>query len=134
MSTKITMEAGEHLKEFIASNEKGQSIKMSGDGSAPGPMQTVLMAIAGCSTIDVVMILEKMRQGLKDIKVEVEGERQEEIPRIYTKIHIHYKIYGEVKENKAEQAIAMSVGKYCSVSKMIEKSAEITTSFEIISS
>ncbi|MEL6986519.1 MAG: OsmC family protein [Bacteroidota bacterium] len=128
----ITLKSGENLDQYIATNEDGQSITLSGDGSAVGPMQAVLMAAAGCSTIDVVMILKKMRQKLVRIEVETKGNRREEIPKIYTAIHLHYKLYGQVKENKAEDAIRLSVEKYCSVSKMLELAAEISTSFEII--
>ena len=130
---KITLEASDNLEQYIAKNEAGHEVHLSGDGTATGPMQAVLMAIAGCSTIDIVMILKKMRQDLRDIKVEVEGTRRDEIPRVYTRIHMHYKIYGSVKEVKAKQAVALSIEKYCSVSKMLEKAAEISTSFEILS-
>lgn len=129
---KITLEATDSLQHYTAKNEAGHSINMSGDGTAAGPMQVVLMALAGCSTIDMVMILEKMRQKVKDIKVEVDGTRREEIPRVYTKIHMHYKIYGTVKDKKAEQAVALSIEKYCSVSKMLESTVEVTGSFEVI--
>jgi len=129
---KITLETNNSLKKYIAKNEDGHEVHLSGDGSAAGPMQTIVMAVAGCSTIDIVMILEKMRQKVTDVKVEVDGTRREEIPRVYTNIHMHYKIYGEVKEKKAEQAVDLSLEKYCSVSKMLEKTATITSSFEVI--
>lgn len=129
---KITLETTDSLQHYVAKNEAGHEVFLSGDGTAAGPMQAILMAIAGCSTIDVIMILEKMRQGVTNVKVEVDGKRREEIPRTYTNVHLHFKIYGEVKDKKAEQAVALSIEKYCSVSKMIEKSAEITTSYEII--
>lgn len=129
---KITLETKDSLNQYVATNEDGHTVNLSGDGTATGPMQAVLMAVAGCSTIDIVMILKKMRQDVKDIKVEVEGKRREEIPRTYTNIHMHYKIYGNVKTAKAQQAVDLSLEKYCSVSKMLEKSAEITGSFEII--
>lgn len=132
MSTKISLVSKpDNLQQFTASNEKGQTVSMSGDGTATGPMQMLLKAVAGCSTIDVVMILEKMRQKLQQVEVEVEGIRRDEIPRIYTKIHLHYILKGDIKETKAAQAIEMSLQKYCSVSKMIDAVAEITSSFEI---
>ncbi len=120
------------LDHYVAINEKGHETKLSGDGTAASPMEAVLMAAAGCSTIDIVMILKKMRQDLKHIEVEVKSTRREEIPRIFTSVHMHYKIYGTVKEKKAVQAIDLSIEKYCSVSKILELSAEITTSFELI--
>ena len=129
---KITLETTDSLQHYTAKNEDGKSIQLSGDGTAAGPMQAVLMALAGCSTIDIVMILERMRQDVSDIKVEVEGTRREEIPRIYTDIHLHYKVFGNVKEKKVQQALDLSLEKYCSVSKMLEKTAKITGSFEVI--
>jgi len=130
---KVHLKNVESLDQFVATNEEGHSIKLSGDGSAVGPMQSVLMAIAGCSTIDIVMILKKMRQPLESIEVDVTAERREEIPRTFTEVKLHYILKGDLKENKVDQAIQSSLEKYCSVSKMIEKSATISSSFEIIS-
>ena len=129
--TKITLKSSGSLKQYTAYNEAGHTIMLSGDGSAVGPMQSVLMAVAGCSTIDVVMILEKMKQDVKDVKVEVTGIRREEIPRIYTSIQLHFIISGAVKDKKAEQAVNLSLEKYCSVSHMLQPGVEITGSFEV---
>ncbi len=128
---KVTLERLNDSKHFKGTNEEGHSLELSGDGNTVGPMQSVLMAAAGCSTIDIVMILEKMRQPLDDIKVEVKGTRREEIPRVFTDIHMHYICYGDLKENKVKQAIDMSLEKYCSVSLMLGKAATVTSSFEI---
>lgn len=129
---KISLKSGETLHSFVGTNENGHQVQLSGDGTAVGPMESVLMAIAGCSTIDIVMILEKMRQPLESIDVDVQAERREDIPRIFTKINLHYKLTGDLKVKKVEQAINSSLDKYCSVSKMIEKAAEVTSSYEII--
>ncbi len=129
---KVTLETTDSLQHYKATNEAGHEVLLSGDGTAAGPMNTVLMAIGGCSTIDIVMILEKMRQDIKDVKVQIEGTRQEEIPRVFTGIHMHYQLFGKIKDKKAEQAVALSIEKYCSVSKMLEKAATVTTSYEII--
>jgi len=128
---KVTLQTNGALDLFEARNEAGQSIAIGTNGKAVGPMESVLMAAAGCSTIDIIMILQKMKQGVTDVKVEVEGTRQEAIPRVFTGIHLHYIIIGEVKEKKAAQAVASSLEKYCSVSLMLEKAATITSSFEI---
>ncbi len=129
----VNLKSGNSLKQFTATNSSGNTIQLSNDGTAPGPMEAVLMAAAGCSTIDIVMILEKMREQLHNVEVEVKGERREEIPRVYTSIHLHYKLYGENLDTaKAERAIKMSLEKYCSVSLMLEKAATIDSSFEII--
>lgn len=131
---KVQLSSGDSLHSFVATNEKGHQVNLSGDGTAAGPMESVLMAIAGCSTIDIVMILEKMRQPLENIDVKVEAERREEIPRTFTDIKLHYILTGDLKVSKVEQAINSSLDKYCSVSKMIEKSAKISSSYEILES
>jgi len=119
---------------FQCSNEAGHSIELSGDGNAVGPMQSVLMAIAGCSSIDVVSILKKMKLDLKDIQVEVNGERAtDQTPAVFTKINVHYKLYGNIPEAKAARALELTFTKYCSVSVMLQKAVEINYSFEIVS-
>ncbi len=116
---------------FEASTEDGQKIELDGSPEiggqdlGPRPMQVVLMALASCSSIDVVSILKKMRQKIDSFQVEVNGERVETIPRVFKKITLHFIITGEVKEDKAKQAIEMSLEKYCSVSKMLEASVDI---------
>lgn len=132
--TTIKLSKIKDQESYTCTNEKGQSIELSGNGTAVGPMESLLMAVAGCSTIDIEMLLAKMRQPLEDIKVEVKGERREEIPRIYTNIHLHYSLTGKLKKEKVEKVIDMSVEKYCSVSKMLESKAKITTSYEIVGS
>lgn len=127
----ITLQTTTDLNTFEGINSKGQTITL-GNGTAVGPMEALLMAAAGCSTIDVIMILEKMRQGVKDVKVEVEGKRRDEIPKTFTHIHLHYMVYGDVKDSKVKQAVDSSLEKYCSVSIMLGKAAEITSSYEII--
>lgn len=122
---------------FEASNEEGNTIQMDGtaeiggEGKGVRPMETVLMAIAGCSSIDIVMILKKMRQKLEDIEVEVDGQRVDTIPRVFKSIHIKYILTGNLKEEKVAEAVRLSMEKYCSVSLMIQKAAEITYEYEI---
>jgi len=129
---KVKLQSTDSLQNYAAFNEQGKGLFLGNDGKAVGPMQAVLMAAAGCSTIDIVMILEKMKQPLKNIEVDVDGTRRDEIPRTYTAIHFHYKLTGDLDKKKVQRAIDLSLGKYCSVSKMLEKSAKITSSFEII--
>jgi len=131
MIMKIQLKNTNSLDRYVATNESGHQIELSGDGSAVGPMQAVLMAAAGCSTIDIVSILKKMKQPLESIEVDANGGRREEIPRTYTSIHLHYKLTGALDEAKVARAIELSLTKYCSVSLMLEKSAEITSSYEI---
>ncbi len=130
MNMKITLEATSPSK-YLCKNEKGQSINLSGDKSSVGPMESVLMAAAGCSTVDIEIILEKMRQKLEKIEVEVEAQRAETTPKVFTSVKLHYILTGDLKEEKVEKAIDMSVNEYCSVLTMIAKTATIETSFEI---
>jgi len=130
----IKLKTNKGLNNYLCTNDKGQSINLGNDGNAVGPMESVLMAIASCSTIDIVMILEKMKQQLDDIEVTVDGVRATEIPKVYTDIKVHYKLYGTIKEKKAEQAVKSSIEKYCSVALMIEKTAKITATFEVVES
>lgn len=123
---------------FRAFNNEGNivsmdgSAKIGGEGKGVRPMEMVLMACAGCSSIDIVMILDKMRQKLENLDVVVEGSREEgAVPAVFTKIHLHYILSGALKDDKVKKAIDMSLDKYCSVSKMLEKSVEITSSYEI---
>lgn len=136
---KINLKRLNDAVHFEATNETGQSIHMDGGPSIGGvgkgvsPMETLLMAAAGCSSIDIVIILRKMRQQLDDLEVEVTGDKVKLKEYSYFKtIHLHFKLYGDLDEKKCAKAVDMSIQTYCSVSKILEKSAEITTSFEII--
>uniref|UniRef100_A0A7C2VH27 OsmC family peroxiredoxin n=1 Tax=Hydrogenobacter sp. TaxID=2152829 RepID=A0A7C2VH27_9AQUI len=97
------------------------------------PMELVLVALAGCSGVDVSHILKKKRQEVKDIQIEVIGLRRDEHPRVYERISIRYKVYGkDLKEKAVEDAIRLSVNKYCSVYAMLSKACDIEVSFEVI--
>jgi putative redox protein len=122
-----------------AVNDKGNKVRMDGSPADGGhdkgfrPMQMLLAAMGGCSTVDVVSILRKQREELKDIKITVTGEREQgATPSLYTEVHIHFKLFGNVNEDKAQKAVALSVGKYCSVAKTLEKTAKVTFSVEVI--
>jgi len=119
------------LKTFLGSNTKDQTITL-GNGNAVGPMEGVLLSAAGCSTIDIVMILEKMRQPLESIEVEVEGTRREEIPRTFTHIHLHYILKGDLKDKKVKEAVDLSINKYCSVVIMLANAVEVSSSYELV--
>tara|TARA_Y100000385_G_scaffold70051_1_gene70313 strand:+ start:3157 stop:3546 length:390 start_codon:yes stop_codon:yes gene_type:complete len=126
---KVTL-TSDDLKTFHGSNVKEQAITL-GNGNAVGPMEGVLLSAAGCSTIDIVMILEKMRQPIESIEVQVEGTRQDAIPRIFTHMHLHYILKGNLKDKKVKEAVNLSIDKYCSVVIMLAKAVEISTSYEI---
>ncbi|MGB0524327.1 MAG: OsmC family protein [Flammeovirgaceae bacterium] len=122
---------------FEAVNEDGISMHLDGSPEIGGvdggvrPMQAVLMALAGCSGIDVVTLLKKMRQPLEDIQIKVKADRVDTIPRVFSAIHVHYILKGGMESDKVEKAVSLSMEKYCSVSKMIEKAAKITYSWEM---
>lgn len=92
-------------------------------------MELLLQAIAGCTGIDIIMILQKMRLNPTSFHLEVEGTRAEDHPRRYTDIHIHYALEGELPEDKVIRAIQLSKDKYCSVSQSLN--ANITASYSI---
>lgn len=96
-----------------------------GEGTAPTPMEAVLHALAGCAAVDVVSILEKMRQPATGLCVEIEGDRAEDHPKVYTEIRMRFVITGDVAQEKAERAVALSAEKFCSVSAMLRPGVAI---------
>jgi len=133
---KIELHRADDAFHFISTSEEGKTVEsdgsltIGGGNKAMRPMEMVLSAVASCSSID---ILKKQRQRLDDIKVTVEGKRAtDQVPAVFTDIHIHFKLTGKIKEKKAEQAVQMSMEQYCSVSKMLEGSVNITHSHEVI--
>src|SRR5262245_17497441 len=107
-----------------AVNEQGRSVHIDASPDIGGgnegmrPMQLLLAAMGGCSAIDVINILKKQRQPLKDIKVTVTGEREKDVtPSLYTEVHAHFKLFGDLDKDKAEKAVNLAVEKYCSVAK-----------------
>lgn len=135
---KITLNRIDDHMNFEAVGANGKKVlfdagpNIGGKNNGVSPMDSLLMAAAACSSIDVVMILKKMKQEIEDYKVEVEAER---IPdgeaTKYKTIHLHFVLTGKIKEKKLEQAIQMSLDKYCSVSKILACSANITSSFAL---
>lgn len=118
---------------FEAINEDGKSLRLDagtsigGKASAFSPMQAVLAAIGGCSAIDILNILRKQKQEITRFEMVVDGNRVPgQVPSPFTGIHIVYNVFGKIDREKAQKAADLSIEKYCSVSKMLEKSAEIT--------
>ncbi len=97
-----------------------------------GAMDLLLFSVAGCTAVDVVIILKKQRQPVEGVTVQVSGERATEHPKVYTKIHIDYTVKGNLDPKKVERAIQLSEEKFCSASAMLRKTAEMTHSFSII--
>lgn len=123
---------------FEARNEEGNivnldaSAEMGGRGNGARPMQLVLMALGGCSGIDIVNILKKQKQDIEDLQIFAEGEREEgKIPSVYKKIHILFSLNGNMDKEKVKRAVSLSVEKYCSVKAMLDKTAEIKYSITL---
>ena len=117
---------------FEAVNSGGQVAMIDGPPSLGGedkgvrPMEMVLMGLAGCSSMDLILILGKQRQNPEDIEVTVKGTRVDAVPAVYSDIHMHFEVSGEVDEKKLQKAADLSVEKYCSVVKMLEPTVKIT--------
>lgn len=118
---------------FDGQSGTGHPVVMDGDKAvAASPMELVLMAAGGCSSVDVVSILQKARQQVAGVQCHVKGERADAIPAVFTTIHLHFVVRGtDLAEHHVERAVALSADKYCSVAKMLESSVQITHSFAI---
>lgn len=129
---------------FVAETGSGHVIAMDGapDAARPEngganlaarPMETVLAGTGGCTAYDVVLILKRGRHDVRGCSVKLSTERAETDPKVFTKIHMHFIVSGRgLSETAVQRAIAISHDKYCSASIMLGKTAEITTSFEIV--
>ncbi|MTI95044.1 MAG: OsmC family protein [Firmicutes bacterium] len=118
---------------FEATNERGITIDLgAGIESGPSPMEVLLMAVGGCSGIDVLSTLKKMRQPISGLKISVAGTRRDEHPRYFTEVQVTYKLSGDLESAKVQRAIELSLDKYCSVSNMIEPKAKVSYKYEII--
>ncbi|MBE3595392.1 MAG: OsmC family protein [Candidatus Carbobacillus altaicus] len=121
---------------FEAVGESGHVVRIDaaesvgGTNSGPRPMELVLHGLGGCTSIDIVSILNKMREPMETLHVDIEAERAEDHPKRFTKIHLHYRLTGDgLDEKKVHRAIELSMHKYCSASASLN--AELTYSFEI---
>lgn len=135
MKSKITWVSD---KTFTGQTADGHTIVIgtaTDDTPKPGPsaMELVLMGAGTCSSWDIVEILKKGRQQIEDVIVELDADRADEPPKVFTRIHLHFIVKGrEISEAKVERAIALSVEKYCSAIAMLEKTATVTHDFEIV--
>lgn len=136
MQIKIERVSGNfHLE---AKNENGNVVHMDGSEKIGGenkgvrPMEMLLMALGGCSTIDIISILNKMKQTLADIKIEIVGEREEGTePSLFKNIAVKFICTGEVENDKLIRAVDLSMQKYCSVAKTLESTAAIKYTIEL---
>lgn len=124
---------------FVAETGSGHAVVMDGAPEAggrnlgPRPMEMLLAGTGGCSAFDVVLILKKGRQEIHGCDVTLSADRAETDPKIFTRIHFHYRVSGRnLKPDTVARAIELSKNKYCSASIMMAKSADITHDFEII--
>ncbi|MCB2144819.1 MAG: OsmC family protein, partial [Rhodobacteraceae bacterium] len=105
------------------------------DGPKPGPspMELLLIGTGGCAAYDVVSILEKGRERIEDVAVELDADRAETEPKVFTRIHMHFVVKGRgIDPKKVERAINLSVEKYCSASAMMAATARMSHDFEVI--
>jgi putative redox protein len=119
--------------QFIARAGNGPAVVLdsSEGGSGPSPMEMVLIGVAGCSAIDVIMIMEKKRAQVTDFQVNITGERASEYPKRYTDIHIEFVLHGKgIKPKAVEQAIQLSETKYCGA--MASLNTDVKTAYRIV--
>jgi putative redox protein len=124
---------------FVGESASGHAVVMDGPPEnggrnlGPRPMEMLLLGMGGCTAFDVVHILKRARQPVSDCVVELEAERAEQPPKVFTRIHAHFVISGRgLAENQVKRAVELSAEKYCSASIMLGKTAKITHDYEII--
>lgn len=124
---------------FRADSDSGHSVQMDGPpdhggrNQGPRPMEMMLMGLGGCSSFDVMSILKKSRQDVTDCHAELEAERADAVPAVFTRIHLHFVVTGRgLKDNLVKRAVSLSAEKYCSASIMLEQAGvAITHSYEV---
>ncbi len=134
MKAKIKLVEG---MQFIGYADSGHGVVMDasfdvgGEDVGSRPMELLLLGLGGCTGMDVVAILRKMKQDVKRFEVQIEAERAKIYPKVYTKVHIIYRIWGNIAEEKLKKAIELSQETYCSASAMFKKTAEVTYEYKI---
>jgi len=125
--------------QFVAEADSGHALVIDGPPDMGGrntgvrPMEMILMGLGGCTAIDVVHILKKARQAVEDVDVQLQAERADTDPKVFTKINVHFVVKGQgLKEKQVARAVELSAEKYCSASIMLRGSVEITHSHEIV--
>ncbi len=127
-------------RRFVGGSGTGHGVIMDASSTpegeerlGPSPMEMLLLGMGGCTVYDVVAILEKMRQPIDDVVVELEAERADDVPRVFTEIHAVFTVIGRgVDPKKAEEAVRLSAEKYCSASQMLAKTADITHEVKVV--
>ena len=124
---------------FVGESASGHAVVMDGPPDHGGrnlgvrPMEMLLLGMGGCTSFDVISILKKSRQPVTDCVAEIEAERADSDPKVFTKIHVHFIVTGRgLDEKRVGRAVSLSADKYCSASIMLGKAAEISHDFEIV--
>lgn len=135
---KINIHRLNDAYHFEARNESGVTMQMDANPEIGGgdkafrPVQALVASLGGCSGIDVIMILKKQKQQIDSFDIEIEAERATgQTPSVVTGIHLKFILKGQIDKDKLEKAIQLSLEKYCTVAKMLEKTAKITYSYQI---
>lgn len=130
---KATLQWQQDGVEFDASADSAHHVTIDGTPEIGGknagfrPMETLLVSLGGCSAMDVMQILKKSRQEVTDCRIEVEGQRADSVPSVFTDIHVHFYLSGpQLSDKQVSRAIDLSANKYCSVSLMLSKAVNIT--------
>ena len=135
---KLTLDRIESPYVMQVTNQTGQttnfdaSPELGGKEKGMRPMEVLASSLAACASIDVINILQKQKQEIESYKVEIEAKRRDEVPAIFETIHLKFILKGKLTENKVKRAIELSMEKYCSVTKILEKTCQISAEFEII--
>jgi putative redox protein len=123
---------------FLGESGSGHAVVMDGPPDFGGrnlgvrPMEMLLLGMGGCASFDVVLILSRSRQAITDCVAEIEAERAEQDPKVFTAIHVHFIVTGrQLNEKRVARAVELSAEKYCSASIMLGKTATITHDYEI---
>lgn len=120
---------------FIGHSESGHAVVFDANregSTAPSPMEMVLMSAGACSSVDVVSILQKARQQVQGCEVELTAERADSVPKVFTKIHLHFVVTGhDLSEKQVARAVNLSADKYCSVSIMLASSVAVSHSYRV---
>ena len=124
---------------FVGESPSGHGVVMDASPDVGGrnlgvrPMEMVILGLGGCTSIDVMMILKKMRQQVTDCWVEIDSHRADDHPKVFDRIHVHFVVTGVgLDPKKVGHAVELSAEKYCSVSAMLAKTAEMTHDFEVV--
>ncbi len=124
---------------FLAESGSGHALLMDGPPDSGGrnlgvrPMEMLLLGMGGCTAFDVMLILGKSRQIVTDCVVELSADRADEVPKVFTRIHVHFIVTGKnLSDDRVKRAVQLSAEKYCSASIMLSKAVEITHDYEIL--